>query len=147
MTRKYGCTTPKAPELKEGDGYMEFDVYGYRVHIVFTNDLQASRNKINTLIGGKCDVDGAAAIHASNGNVSHIFFKWDATPEQIAHESWHCIRRLMEYIGATLENEIVAYHIGHLVGAIHNLRKFLRKTKAESVVQNSIEYVNLAKTT
>jgi hypothetical protein len=110
---------------------IDFDVYGFAVHVIFTkDDLQVTRDAYDTVIGRKDKVDGAAAFHNATGNRSYLFFKWNATEEHIAHESWHAIRYMLkDYIGSELENETVAYHLGHLVGTIHNFKRYIRKEK------------------
>lgn len=93
----------------------------YQLHIVFTEDIQHSYKKRYPT--GKADVENADGLHvATNDGESHLFFPMHATPNSIAHESWHATRRLLEYCGAELDNETVAYHIGYIVGEVHKFK-------------------------
>jgi hypothetical protein len=112
-----------------------FDVFGYVVHVIFTTDLQRSRDKYNALLGHSYDATGAGAFHTYKDERdynSYLFFKWDADVEQITHESWHVIRRMMEFLGAKHENEVMAYHIGHLAGCIHRFQQSLSKRRKKN---------------
>jgi accessory gene regulator protein AgrB len=49
----------------------------------------------------------------------------DPSVKTIAHEVFHVVWRIMAHIGATHENEVMAYHVGYLVHAItENLYKY-----------------------
>ena len=90
---------------------------GYRVHVVFTDDLRKSRI---ARYGDKGLSEDAAALHcvAKNGN-AHLFFDLSKVSTCIiAHESWHAVRRMLEWAGAELDNEVVAYHLGYIVGLV-----------------------------
>jgi hypothetical protein len=112
---------------------IDFDVFGYRVQVIFTTDMQRSRDKYNTILGFSKNMTGAGAMHTfidpDMDNRSFIFFKWNADAEQIAHESWHAIRRLIMWAGLGYDNEVVAYHLGHLAGNIHRFQKHISKKK------------------
>jgi hypothetical protein len=113
--------------MNEQTGFVNFDVFGYRVWVIFTDDLQKSRSKYDRKIGASCVIENAAALHAAVNNHSYVFLQWKAKPEQIAHEAYHAIDRMMLYAGVAHENENMAYHIGHLVGCIHTMRGYFRR--------------------
>lgn len=50
----------------------------------------------------------------------------DASAGTVAHESWHAVRHMLLYVGCTLDSELVAYHLGYLVG---HVTKFLKERK------------------
>ncbi len=123
--------------IKDGDfeKTVIFSVFSnYRVHIVITDNLARSRK---ARYGTEGKSEGAVALSSSSvDGHSHIFMKEDASAEIIAHESFHIIYRMFEYIGADkMDNEIWAYHLGWLVGKvsefqarIRNVRKHGRKS-------------------
>lgn len=56
-----------------------------------------------------------------------LFLPLDVTPDTIAHESWHAVRRMLLYCGAELDNEVVAYHLGFFVRNINRRLEKCRK--------------------
>lgn len=115
---------------------LDFDVYGYRVTFVFTNDLQRARNEYDAVIGKHVEHVGAGAFHSAvdwdNDSQSYLFFKENADAEQIAHEAYHVIARMFRWAGIiesieTTCGEVFAYHLGHLVGNITRAQKKLVK--------------------
>ena len=106
----------KLRKTKHGDYEKDiiFPVFvGYRIHVVFTDDLRKSRI---ARYGDEGLSEEAAAMHciAKNGNAHLIFNTEKANPGILAHESWHAIRGMLEWAGAELDNEVVAYHLGYL---------------------------------
>jgi hypothetical protein len=63
-----------------------------------------------------------------------IVIQPDATAGTIAHEAWHSVYRMLTHMGAALDNETVAYHLGYLVEAI---TQFKRKPKKKKVDKKS----------
>lgn len=110
---------------------LDFDVFGYRVHFVFTNDLCRARGLYDGILGhnGTMDSDGTAGLHAfaregKHAWVSYIFLEWNASPNQIAHESSHAVERMFDWAGITkFDGEVIAYHYGWLVGQIMSFQK------------------------
>lgn len=92
--------------------------FDYKIHIIFTDDVIASRKKIGRLIGDT--FSGAAeAYHVyTDAPESWLIFPHEVTPGTISHEAYHCIRRVMEWIGADSENEVMAYHLEWLVNEV-----------------------------
>lgn len=127
-------------------GYLDFDVFGYRVCFIFTNDLQRARHEYDDIIGHTYDMTGAGACHcavdATGDNASYLFFKLKATPEQIAHEAYHAIFRLRAWSAVKDDGgEFTAYHLGHLVGNIDAFQKAMKRSKqwrAKNVVKKSL---------
>lgn len=108
---------------------IEFPVFSdYIVHVEVTSDLKKSMAKypptkvaIDDYGDGKC-----VAVHVENDGFSFIFFPYNASVGDIAHESWHAVRRMMEYLGIELDHETVAYHLGYMVDKIF---RFIRGRK------------------
>lgn len=103
---------------------VEFPVFSnYVVHVEFTSDIKKTMLKY---LGTKAveveDGTDGLAVHMP-GNMSFIFLKHDCDAGDIAHESWHVIKRMMEYFGVQIGNETVAYHIGYLVNKITKFKR------------------------
>src|SRR5271157_5088943 len=79
----------------------------YRVHVVFTADLKASCIKRY----GHCDIDDstdAFCRHAIDGR-SHMFLPMSTIEGTIAHEAWHVIYHMFNYVGVKdFDNEMTA---------------------------------------
>lgn len=115
---------------------IRFPVFAnYIVYVVVTEDIKASSDKVYK-IEPVDDEKATAAMHAAPADgtpEAYLFFH----PERlhygtIAHESWHCVRRLLMLMGAELENEVVAYHLGYLVTELH---KFFDKNKLTVAIE------------
>lgn len=102
----------------------------FRVRVILTEDLA---NSAGQRIGG-CSLDGsvdAACYHTKKG-WSYLFLNPKADEGTIVHEAWHVIFEIMDYVGAKIENEVVAYHLGYLVNEIHTFKgKVLDASKRE----------------
>lgn len=117
---------------------LDFDVFGYQVTFVFTNDLQRARDEYDKVIGRHFDHTGSGAFHTAvdwdSDPRSFLFFKEDACSEQISHEASHAVIRLFRWAGIDLKvdsdnGEVFAYHLGHLVGNITRAQKKLVKRR------------------
>jgi len=107
---------------------IEFPVFcGYVIHVEITSDIPKALLKYPQT--RKIDMDNETqglAVHDTDAPFSFIFLPHNASVGDIAHESWHAVRRMMEYVGAELDNEAVAYHLGYMVQEIF---KFVRGRK------------------
>lgn len=97
---------------------VRFPVFSdYDVTVIFTDDIvktakshKARANK-NT---------AACFITKRSAPLSGwLIFNRSPSVEDVAHESFHCVYHLMKTVGAALEDEVVAYHLGYLVRKIH----------------------------
>jgi hypothetical protein len=95
----------------------------YEVHIEVTNDMSASVLKYKYTKNVDVKNTTACAVHVDGEALSFIFLPFNASPGTIAHESWHVIRRMVSYIGAELDNEMVAYHLGYITNEVWKLIK------------------------
>lgn len=100
---------------------------GYVAHVIFSDDIVRScTNRYGTCSAR--DTAEAFVRHSTFEGRTHMFFPMTATEEDIAHEAWHVIYHMFDWVGAKdFDNEITAYHLGHLVGKIH---KFKREVEA-----------------
>lgn len=106
---------------------VEFPVLGnYMIHVEVYPNLKKLFKKYKATKGlwEKEDKRGEAfTINRSESHMSFIFLKPNVSNGTIAHESWHAIQNLFECVGAELENEMVAYHLGFLVDQICKLMR------------------------
>ena len=90
----------------------------YLVHAEITNDLYKAMDRYpETKVIEDRDCE-AITVNVVKEPRSFIFLKEGVSPGTIAHESWHVVRRMMNYMDVELDNEVVAYHLGHLVDKI-----------------------------
>lgn len=109
--------------MNEKEKLINFSVFDYMVRVVYTDDMSESI-KARREILGDIDCNDSDAVHLAlrNKSESYLILSSDVSAGTIAHEAWHCVRRIMEYIEADLENEIVGYHIGYLVDEVTNFK-------------------------
>src|SRR5277367_3651673 len=94
--------------------HIQFPVFcNYRVHVEITGDLAATCKKYPETTGVVIEDTDAICIHVKGDSRSFVFIQFGCTPGTVAHESWHVVRRMMEYMGVELDNEVVAYHLGY----------------------------------
>jgi hypothetical protein len=96
---------------------IKFPVFAdYTIHVIFTDSIARSRKG---RYGTEGAAEGAAAMSSvAVGGHGHLFFKRENSAGIIAHEAWHAIYRMFEYLGSELDNEMVAYHLTYLVDKI-----------------------------
>jgi hypothetical protein len=118
----------KNSKFKERVGWIRFPILAnFTVNVVITTDMQLSINRRNGILS-PCTVGknalGSTWKHGVGG-VIFIFLHKDVgknvEPSTIAHECFHAVRTLMSNIGAEVEDELWAYHLGYLVGEVHKL--------------------------
>lgn len=114
--------------MKRRKGYklyqIDLDIWHYRVYIIFAKDMKAAADDLKIEYSRDFFSDtGAACFHVKGQSNSYMFFteKGNVHPADVAHEAWHVTRRLLDYVGAELDNETVAYHVGFLVRTILKL--------------------------
>jgi hypothetical protein len=55
----------------------------------------------------------------------------DAPECSVAHESWHIVNRIMGWCGVVdLDNEVIAYHIDHMVEKVYEFKKAILRAKS-----------------
>lgn len=113
-----------------------FPPYSYRMYIIFTDDLEATaeelvKKKLLAVNHGVDETTGGFTVRFKNQNYVYIILKYDASVNDIAHESYHALCSMFKWIGAVHEEEVFAYHMGYLVRLIcddqENAQKKLKK--------------------
>jgi hypothetical protein len=103
---------------------IDLSVWGYSVFVVFAKDFSAAAKELGLKhhTSDFIDTEGAT-FHTTEQCESFLFFtsKNRVKFSTIAHECWHAVRRLLDYSGASLDNETVAYHLGFLVESVCKL--------------------------
>lgn len=104
---------------------IDFPVFAsYVVHIEVTSDLRRSMSRYpQTEMIDVDDDTHAMAVHEAHNGMSFMFLPYNSTPGTIAHESWHIILRMMDYLGVENDSETMAYHLGYLVDQVWKLMK------------------------
>jgi hypothetical protein len=111
-------------KLREHIAFVYFDVWKFYVRVVLTNDLALSIRKLDPEAAKD---PGPMTMHSiTRPNRCCIVLPVDTSDGTLAHEAWHAVRRMFRYAGAELENETVAYHLGHLVEKIHKMLRNAR---------------------
>lgn len=104
--------------------HIDFPVFShYHVHVEITKDIQEAVTKYpqtRSLEKEITTTSDAITAHVNHEHLSFIFLNPDISVGTIAHESWHVVQQILEEMGATLEPEIVAYHLGYLVDRIYD---------------------------
>ena len=99
-------------------GTVKFEALQYRVKAVVTDNL----GEYGCSLGfHEHSNRSPEATHFTNGYESIIAFSPFPSPGTIAHECWHAVRTMLLNADAELDNETVAYHLGHLVDKISDM--------------------------
>jgi hypothetical protein len=104
-------------KFRERSKLIKFPVFAnYRVRIVVSNDIQWSIKKIFRLYDIAHQANECEAMHIWIGGVStsYLVFPNDCPVGTIAHECWHCVRKICDHFGSEFDDEMVAYHLGYL---------------------------------
>lgn len=109
---------------RESTTKVKFAAWGYIVHIVLTNNVDASVAR--RISGHKSGRAEAACLEYHDLAACTLVLPYSAGAPTVAHESWHAIRLMLRFYGAGFDNETVAYHLAHLVEQID---KFQKKSK------------------
>lgn len=107
---------------------LRFDVFGFDVHFVETDNYTAAMDhfKLRDHGDGPKDTTEAFTWNATAGNESYIFTERNPSIHTIVHECWHAVKHMLDFRGVRMENETVAYHLDHLV---KYAMKFYKKEK------------------
>lgn len=100
---------------------VEFTPFEYVFIIIYTDNLETSRNKDNDILGiFKGNLSCVDGMHCHNPDYpdSYIYITPTSSVGTISHEVFHGVWRMMEWIGAQLDNEIVAYNLGYGVDQV-----------------------------
>lgn len=109
-------------EMKESTANFYFPVFStYEVHVILTDNVMDSRRLRDCYLGPSDSERPPRALCESRPGHSWLFIHNKADQGTIAHESFHCVFALLNFIGARLDNEIVAYHLQYVVNQVNDL--------------------------
>src|ERR1700687_3977653 len=116
---------PKITEFGDYATWVTFEVMAsYQVRVIITKDLDKSA--IGRL-SHKPEVHGDGFVFNVTGEGrSYLFLAHNAPEATVAHECWHIVHRIMDWCGAELDNETVAYHLDHLVEKVYEFKKAIK---------------------
>jgi hypothetical protein len=110
--------------MKNKISILTFSVFsGYGVHIELTKDLVKTISKYEDTKDIPLSMNTEAICIEIDKGISYMFLPYNPTPDIIAHESWHAVKNMMEFVGINLDSETVAYHLGFVVNEVHKLRR------------------------
>ena len=100
--------------------------FDYRIYVIFCenimNTVRHYTKKEKWQLNDKRldELDGSGGFHFSilDKAKSYIFLPIRADSNQIVHESYHAICRIMRWIEAEHEEELFAYHLSYVVQMI-----------------------------
>jgi len=96
----------------------------YSVKVIITDDVNNSRSGRSHFLGPWEELPTTGAVHSgTHEGESYIFLPYEFRIDYIVHESFHAVSRIFEYIGASMEEELVAYFMGFLVKEISAFQK------------------------
>jgi hypothetical protein len=105
----------------------------YTVHIEICEDIFKAMQKYPpTANHWHPEGTDACTMISKKQNMAYVFLPIDVRAGTLAHEIWHVVRDMFIAIEATLEDELIAYHLGYLVDETTELirrAKNAKKTK------------------
>lgn len=106
--------------MRDKEFHIDFPVFAdYRVNVIVTQDIEKCMKKRKDCAGIEFEGDEAAiTVHDEDVPQSLIIFGKHTDIGTITHESWHALFNMFKHMGAQLEEETVAYHLGYLVNEI-----------------------------
>jgi hypothetical protein len=105
----------------------------YCVWVIVTNDICKAASKVKKADTSSerefYEQSAALTLHNTHKGESFIIVTPKSDVGDVAHEVWHAVRKVFEWTGAELENEMVAYHIGYLMLYAWDVIKKAKKKK------------------
>lgn len=96
-----------------------FPIFGYRLKVSLTGSVGTFARKLYPDLPDSQTADNVEGIHVhDDASRSHIILPYGVGICTIVHEVSHFVWKLMAFIGADHENEIMAYHMGYTVERI-----------------------------
>jgi hypothetical protein len=109
--------------MSESKTYIPFPCFDYRIYVVFTDDLVKSAD--NLVKKGQLksphgidDTTGGFHVNMPNQSYSWVVLPYTADIDEITHEAYHAVCKMLNWISAKHEEEIFAYFIGYIVRMI-----------------------------
>ncbi len=118
---------PKISEYGDYATWVTFEIMaGYQVRVILTNDLDKSAK---ARLNSNPEVHGDGFVFNVKGEGrSYIFLEHDAPESTVAHECWHIVHRIMDWCGAELDDEVVAYHLDHMVEKVYQFKNAIKSS-------------------
>jgi hypothetical protein len=94
--------------------------FPYEIYVILTEDINNSRSGRSHFLGDWDSTEDTIGIHSGMEEAarSYIFLGYEPDISSVVHEAYHAVWRVMEYLGAHHENEVMAYILGHIVREI-----------------------------
>lgn len=114
-----------------------FPTYGYKLRVTITENVGKTARKLYPDLPSHQTSSVVEAIHIVKDSCStaHIILPYEAGVNCIVHECSHFVWWLMDEIGAQLENEIVAYHLGYTV---ERVCEWIAKVEPIEIVEKKV---------
>jgi hypothetical protein len=109
---------------------VKYAAWDCEIDVVLTSNVDASVKRRDP--NHEPGTAYAICMHSAGNPKCLIVLPYGPSPRTIAHECWHAIRWMLDFCGATYENETVAYHLGHLVGEVS---EFARKNNKPRTIR------------
>lgn len=98
----------------------------YRVYVVVADDFEKAAKGLWLEYEGELGSESALTLTPLlNVGESYIFLRQkkdlSSIMDEIAHESWHAVNQMFDFVGAELENEMVAYHLGYIARSAYDI--------------------------
>jgi hypothetical protein len=122
---------PKITEFGDYATWVTFEIMAnYQVRLIISKDLnKSSKARLNSQ--PETFSDGFVFNVKGEGR-SYIFLAHDAPESTVAHECWHIVHRIMDWCGAEIDNETVAYHLGHMVEKVYEFKNAIKSSTRKS---------------
>lgn len=109
---------------------IKIPIYKYNIYVVYSPDILKSRARYNVQIGGPYKGGLVDGLHSYNEDSpdSYIFISPSSSIGTIAHECSHAIWQMFNFIGAEMDNENFAYHLGYILDKILEWKQLRKKS-------------------
>lgn len=116
----------KKTKYGDWEKIITFPIYSeFQVHMIFTEDVDDSYlNRYGVPRNGTVGCD--ALVKTAVGGHCHMFFTHGVSVGTMAHEAWHVVYSMFNYVGADIDdNENAAYHLGYIVDAVYEFERLV----------------------
>jgi hypothetical protein len=104
--------------MRQIETVIPMPVYGYRIYVIFTDDLSALVEKLKSkgLLSSDFDCSDTEAFTIKFTTKSHTYLVYpvNAPSGVIVHEVYHAVSNMFNWINAKPCEETVAYHLGYI---------------------------------
>jgi hypothetical protein len=129
--------------MKQVKTFIPMPVYGYRIYVIFTDDLEACAEQLKKdgLLAQDFDSSdtGAFTLKYTDKFYTYLVYPVNAPSGTIVHEVYHAVCNMFNWINAKPCEETVAYTLGYVTReVIHDQAAALKKfnkilDKAETI--------------